>query len=270
MEQAALDEHLAAIDEQGYTIIEDAIEPVLVSELRETIRKIHVDSAAAPRNTPAEGWSTLRLYNLLAKAAVFQRVPVHRNVLPFAEALLGPECMISGMTSMDIGPTEKPQMIHADDYALKIPKPHIPLMVTTIWAITDFTDESGGTRIVPGSHRSDDPDYSKTHESQAAVMKAGSVLVLHGSTWHGGGGNTTDDVWRLGINMQYCVGFVRQQQNQPLSIPVDVAKTFDERLLRLCGYYLFNGIMGHVDGQSPGAALGIDAASERPYQNPKG
>ena len=164
------------------------------------------------------------------------------------------------MTSMDIEPTEKPQMIHADDYALKVPKPHIPLMATTIWAITDFTDENGGTRSVPESHRGEDPDFAKTHESKPEVMKAGSVLVLHGRTWHGGGGNSTDDVWRLGINMQYCAGFVRQQQNQALSIPVDVAKTCDERLLRLCGYNLFNGIMGHVDGQSPGAALGLGAA----------
>jgi len=270
MDQARLDQRVAEINAQGYTILENAIEPELVAELRETIRQVHVETKAAPRNTPAEGFATLRLYNLLARGEVFQRVPVHKEVLPLAEALLGPECLISGMTSMDIGPTEKPQFLHADDVTLRIPKPHVPLMVTTIWALTDFSDENGGTRIVPGSHRRADPDYSKEHDSQPAVMSAGSVLVLHGSTWHGGGGNTTRDEWRLGINMQYCAGFIRQQQNQPLSIPVDVAKTFDERLLRLCGYHLFLGIMGHVDGASPGAALGIDSAHETAYQDPEG
>ena len=265
MDDATRNAHLAEIDEQGFTILEGAIEPDLVVELRDTLRRYHEETAASPRNTAAEGWATLRSYNLLSKGEVFQQVPVHPEVLPFAENLLGPECLISGMTAMDIGPTEKPQALHADDVTLRIPKPHVPLMVTTIWALTDFTAENGGTRVVPGSHRWEDPDYTKEYETQPTVMKAGSVLVLHGSTWHSGGGNVTDGEWRLGINMQYCAGFIRQQQAQTLAIPVEVAQTFDERLLRLCGYTLFLGIMGHVDGKSPGAALGIEAARQTAY-----
>ena len=86
MNPSALEAHLHEIDDQGYTILENAIEPELIAELRDTIRRIHVEQGIEPRNTPAEGWATLRMYNLLAKGAVFQRVPVHDQVLPIVEA----------------------------------------------------------------------------------------------------------------------------------------------------------------------------------------
>ncbi len=80
-------------------------------------------------------------------------------------------------------------------------------------------------------------------------------MIFHGSLWHGGGANTTTDVWRCGVNVQYCPGFVRQQQNPYLGIPPEVAATFPDRLLELLGYRLYKGIMGHVDGASPGEVV---------------
>ena len=53
----------------------------------------------------------------------------------------------------------------------------------------------------------------------------GSVLVWHGSLWHGGGANTTADEWRCGVNVQYCPGFVRQQQNPYFGVPPEIAAT---------------------------------------------
>ena len=75
-------------------------------------------------------------------------------------------------------------------------------------------------------------------------MPAGSVMIFHGSLWHGGGANTTADEWRLGVNVQYCPGFVRQQQNPYLGIPPEVAATFSDRLLELLGYRLYKGDHG--------------------------
>ena len=86
-------------------------------------------------------------------------------------------------------------------------------------------------------------------------MPAGSVMVFHGSLWHGGGANVTADDRRLGVNVQYCPGFVRQQQNPYLGIPPEIAATFSDRLLELLGYRLYKGIMGHVDGASPGEVV---------------
>jgi ectoine hydroxylase-related dioxygenase (phytanoyl-CoA dioxygenase family) len=267
MEEERVAEYVEEIAKQGYTIVRDAIEPELVRDLVDRIREIAKETEAAPRGNPAEGYATLRTYNLLARGEVIQRMPVHENVLPIVEGVLDDGCLISGMTAIDIGPGEVPQPIHPDDLVMNIPKPHPPLQCTTLWALTDFTGPNGATRIIPNSHLKDhNPEFGTEYESIPAEMSAGSVLIIDGSLWHGGGANTTENEFRLGVNLQYCAGWVRQQQNQVLAIPLEVARTFSDRLLQLCGYSLFRGLMGHVDGKSPAAALGLDRMRQTAYQ----
>ncbi len=266
MEKAELEIRHKQIEEEGYTILENAIEPDLIAEFRDEIHRVERERDTAPKGNTVEGFKTLRTYNLLAKSASFQKMPVHEAVLPLVEKVLEPDCLLSGMTSMDLGPGEVPQPLHPDDFVINVKRPHPPLVCTTIWALTDFTEDNGATRIVPGSHKRDQlPDYSQSYESIPAVMPAGSVLVFDGALWHGSGQNRSGDSWRLGINVQYCAGFIRTQQNQYVGIPREIARTFPDRLLELCGYALYKGITGHVDGESPAAALGVDRLVETAY-----
>jgi ectoine hydroxylase-related dioxygenase (phytanoyl-CoA dioxygenase family) len=171
------------------------------------------------------------------------------------------------MTTIDIGPGERGQPVHGDDLVMTVPRPHGPLMVVAMWALTDFTAENGGTRYWPGSHRwAESPDFRMHYDdAEALAMRAGSVMLFHGSLWHAGGPNTTRDDWRLGVNVQYCAGWVRTQQNHYVGIPPDVAASFDDRLLELLGYRLFMGTMGHVDGQAPGEVVFGERLAERAY-----
>jgi ectoine hydroxylase-related dioxygenase (phytanoyl-CoA dioxygenase family) len=268
-----LDEQVAEVEERGFTVLEGAIEPDLVATLRDAIRRLEVELDVRPRETAAEGHSTKRMYNLLAKDPVFQAMPTHPAVLPLVERLLDRGCLLSGMTAMDIGPGEDPQPLHGDDIVMSrhLQRPHAPMMVTSIWALTDFTGANGGTRYVEGSHRwpatPSSPGAPADYEVRSVEMPAGSVLVFHGSLWHGGGGNTTTDDWRLGVNVQYCPGFVRQQQNPYLGIPAEVAGGFSDRLLELLGYRLYKGIMGHVDGRSPGEVVFGERFAETAYRD---
>ena len=267
MSQKPLDQQLGEMRTQGYTILENAIEPELVGALVAAIRRIERASGAAPRGNPAEGFATLRTYNLLAKDPVFQHMPVHRAVLPLVEQVLDAGCLLSGMTAIDIGPGEHAQPVHPDDLVMTVPRPHPPLMCTSLWALTDFTDANGATRIFPGTHlESGRPDG---RDSIAAEMPAGSVLVIDGGLWHGGGANSTTDEWRIGVNVQYCAGFCRTQQNHYLGISSEITRTFSERLLELCGYSLYKGIMGHIDGQAPAVVLGDGRLEERAYASSK-
>ena len=267
MSDTALDRQLAEMRSQGYTILPNAIEPELVAALVAAIRRIERESGAAPRGNPAEGFATLRTYNLLARDPLFQHMPVHRAVLPLVERVLDAGCLLSGMTAIDIGPGERAQPVHPDDLVMTVPRPHPPLMCTSLWALTDFTDANGATRIFPGTHlESGRPDG---RESIPAEMRAGSVLVIDGGLWHGGGANATADEWRIGVNVQYCAGFCRTQQNHYLGIPPEITRTFSDRLLELCGYSLYKGIMGHIDGQAPAAVLGEGRLEERAYASTK-
>jgi len=268
MDQARIDHHLSEVAEQGFTFVENAIEPELLDDLRDTIRHVAAERGTAPRGNPAEGFATHRNYNLLAKEDVFQRMPVHQNVLPIVERVLDSGCLLSGMTAIDIGPGERPQPLHPDDLVSTVPRPHPPLMCVTMWALTDFTEANGATGYVPGSHLRDHaPDFTAEYETLPAEMKAGTVMIFDGALWHHGGANTTEDDWRLGVNVQYCQGWMRTQQNHYLGIPAERLSSMPERLLELLGMKLYKGIMGHIDGQSPGAVLGEARAAETAYSN---
>jgi len=84
---------------------------------------------------------------------------------------------------------------------------------------------------------------------------AGSVLVWNGSLWHGGGANRSGQR-RVGIAMNYCAGFIRQQENQQLGIPRDIARGFPKRLRELVGYGIYRNLIGHIEKRSPDYLLG--------------
>ncbi len=243
--------HAAQIDEQGYTIVHDAIEEDLLDELEAELERLEGELGTTPANNDFEGGNTIRIYNLLVHGKAFERIPVHPNVLPIVERVLDDGCLISSLSSIAICSGETPQPIHADDQLMPIPKPHPPTVCNTMWALTDFTEANGATRIIPGSHKADDsPNYGQHYESIPAEMPRGSVLVWHGSLWHGGGANTTDGR-RVGIAMNYCAGYIRQQENQQLGIPQGIAAGFDQRLQQLCGYGVYFGLIGHIDKRDP-------------------
>ena len=246
-----LEDHLTRIAEEGYTILPDAIEPELVDELDEALLKLEHDLRTVPADNLFEGAHTLRVYNLLVHGATFEKIPVHPNVLPVVEAVLDPGLLISSLSSIAIGPDEQAQPIHADDQLIPLTRPHVPIICNTMWAITDFTEENGATRLIPGSHLRDEPPNPLEHyETIPAEMRRGSVLVWVGSLWHGGGANHTD-TRRVGIAMNYCAGYIRQQENQQLGIPPALVKTFPRRLQELIGYSIYNGLVGHIDKKNP-------------------
>jgi ectoine hydroxylase-related dioxygenase (phytanoyl-CoA dioxygenase family) len=248
---ADVDEHRERIAEVGFTIVEGAIEVDLVDELVEELHRLEVDLGIVPARNDFEGSQTVRIYNLLVHGKVFERVPVHPNVLPVVESVLDPQCLISSLSSIAICEGETPQPIHADDQLMPIPKPHPPTVCNSMWALTDFTEANGATRIIPGTHHADgSPTYGQHYDSIPAEMPRGSVLVWHGSLWHGGGANTTSER-RIGLAMNYCAGYVRQQENQQLGIPPDIAAGFSERLQQLCGYSVYMGLIGHIDKRDP-------------------
>ncbi len=250
MDVTTREAHIARVRADGYAIVENAIAPDLVEALLAALERLERDLGARPAGNAFEGERTVRIYNLLARGSPFERVPAHDNVLPIVEGVLDPGCLVSSLSSIAIEPGETAQPIHADDMVIPLAKPHAPIVCNSMWALTDFTEVNGATRLVPGSHLGPNPDYGGRYETIAAEMPKGSVLIWDGALWHGGGANTTD-TRRMGLAMNYCAGFIRQQENQQLGVPPETVLGFSPRLQELLGWGVYRGLIGHIDKDSP-------------------
>ena len=246
--------HVERVRADGFTVIENAIEPDLVDALAGALDRLERDLNAKPASNTFEGRHTVRIYNLLRYGAPFDQVPVHPAVLPIVDGVLGDGCLISSLSSIAIDPGETAQPIHADDQVIPLDKPHRPIVCNSMWALTDFTAANGATRLVPTSHRRENPEYGGAYETIAAEMPRGSVLLWDGALWHGGGANGSE-ARRTGIAMNYCAGFIRQQENQQLGLDPALVKTFPARLQELIGYGVYRGLIGHIEKNSPAQLL---------------
>src|SRR5215468_3268721 len=130
--------HVDKIERDGYSIVERAIEPDFVEALVADLERLERELDVRPAPNRFEGVRTMRIYNLLIYGKLYERIPVHENVLPIVEAVLDAGCLVSSLSSIAIGPDETAQPIHADDQLIPVPKPHVALVCNTMWALTDF------------------------------------------------------------------------------------------------------------------------------------
>ncbi len=253
---STVEEHLARIEDDGYTVLEDVIPLDLADALVDDLARLERELQITPSNNSFEGGRTTRVYNLLAHGGPWTEVPVHADVLPLVQGVLGDGPLISSVSSIAIGPGERAQPIHADDQAMPFDRPHCAVVCNSMWALTDFTEANGATRILPGTHKADhSPPYGVPVDGTiAAEMSKGSILVWNGAMWHGGGSNQTDET-RIGIAMNYCAGWIRQQENQQLGIPTEMMATFSPELRGLCGLGVYKGLIGHIDKRTPADRL---------------
>lgn len=251
------------VEEHGYAIVENVLSAQGCAALVQAIDAVEEDQSVPFGANEFEGFRTRRVFNLIAKGPAFRELVIQPAVLECVETILGGEILLSGTTSMHIGPGETSQLLHADDGMITLPRPHPATMVTTLWALSEFRAENGATRLVPGSHRFEAmPRPGEHHEDIAAEMPAGSVLVLHASTWHGGGANTTEREDRYGLSIQYVAGWCRQQQNLMLGTDREVVAGYPRRLQELIGYSMYRHVMGHVDRAHPLSLLGVEQQPE--------
>ncbi len=259
-------ESLVALERDGYTVLEGVIEPDLVAALLETIDRVMVDADIAYGTNAFLGTHTRRIFNLLARDPLFADVPLHPAVLPVVEQVLDAQCLLSSLTAIEMHPGQDAQPLHCDDGSIALPRPHPTVVCVALWALTDFDHANGATRLVPGSHRRDRrPAKGEQADVVEAEMPAGSVLLYDGSLWHGGGANVSDDR-RVGIVVNHCAGFLRQEENQLLAVPREQAATFPRRLQEMLGYGVYRGLMGHVDQQDPGVLLDPDVPTDMVWE----
>jgi ectoine hydroxylase-related dioxygenase (phytanoyl-CoA dioxygenase family) len=239
---------LDELEDRGYAVIEGAISEGDLDAVRAALAP-HLDGGLFGRND-FEGFKTQRVYALPAKSRSFDRLIEHDDVLAVAEDVLGAGFLLTAGLAINLGPEETAQALHFDEAFYGLPRPRDPISLSALWAITDFTGDNGGTLMLPGSHRWGNDGPPSDAAPIPLEMPAGAVALYPGTLWHAGGANVTD-AYRLGISIQYCRSWARQQESYLLEFPPDRARELSPRMRELLGYSIGPAFMGHVDGRHP-------------------
>lgn len=194
------------------------------------------------------GRKTTRTGALVARSEACRDAVMNNTIVSGAKRFLAPYCetiQLHLTQFIRIQPGQELQPLHRDrlawgGYLLPTLEPQF----NTIWAITDFTKENGATNVIPGSNTWDPERKPSRDEVEYAEMEAGSVLVYSGSVVHSGGANVSD-ADRIGLNITYALGWLRQEENQYLSCPPEIAKDFDPELQAMLGYAMGSYALGY-------------------------
>ena len=241
----------------------------------ELLDRIEAELAPSLAATPMgpddfSGRNTRRTGALVARSPASRELVSHPLILDTTARFLGhaTNFQLHLTQAIAIGPDSPAQPIHRDQWAFDFfPFPAgYEVQANTIWALTDFTEANGATRVVPGSNQAADRLSFEPADTVPAEMTRGSVLIYSGSVYHGGGANTTAET-RVGLNITYNLAWLRQEENQYLSVPREVAETLPEELLRLMGYARGAYALGYIDDlrdpiealRPTGAAVGFAA-----------
>ena len=234
---ATTNDVLAELDQAGAVIVKDVIGAQILERFNAEVMP-YVERTPMGRDDFL-GKATKRTGALAARSQICRDLILHDLVLGAAEAFLAPytkKIILHLTQTIEIHPGSSAQAIHRDRYAWGTHLPQsIEPQLNTIWAMTDFTLENGATHCVPGSHRWSWEQQALSDQICQAEMSKGSVFFYTGSILHHGGANMSNAP-RLGLNLTYCLGWLRQEENQYLSCPPELAKDFDPKLQELLGY----------------------------------
>jgi hypothetical protein len=270
---AAAEDIAQAVQTVGCAIIENLASTELVDQILHEMAP-YID-ATPYGSEDFTGRTTKRTGALLARSRSSVEMVAHPLVLDVTKKILGPHAdtfQLHLTQIINIGPGGQAQGLHRDQWCFNMfPFPaDMDVEVSTIWALDDFTEENGATRVIPNSLLDPPAAVADTHRTVGATMPKGSVVIYTGRTIHGGGANQSANI-RRGLNVDYILGWLRQEENQYLSCPPEVARTLPAHVQKLAGYALGSYALGYQDdirdpfavlnGQDGGSSFGgLDTA----------
>jgi ectoine hydroxylase-related dioxygenase (phytanoyl-CoA dioxygenase family) len=194
------------------------------------------------------GHRTKRMTNLVAISATYRERYVDNDILhDYVSALLNESCdsyWLSASQLIEIHPGEIAQPLHRDMGNFPIFRQYGPggpeVIINSLLALTDSTEESGATRVIPGSHKWDFDREFTPEMTVAATMRAGSALLFSGKLVHGGGANVTDDFRRRLVTTPFNPGYLVPEEAYPFAISLEEARTMSPRVQQLIGFRSFH------------------------------
>ncbi len=240
-----------AIERDGAVIVENLISKDQAGATLDELMP-HIETTRVGPDEFA-GQQTTRTGALIARSPACRELALQESIIGVCDEFLLPYCkryQLHLAQVIRLMPGQKKQPLHRDRLVWGDYLQGVEPQLNALWALTDFTHENGATQVVPGSPSWPKDREAKEEEITYAEMPRGSVLVYSGTVIHAGGANNsaTD---RVGLNITYSLGWLRQEENQYLSCPPEIAKDLDPALQELLGYTMMSYALGYFTPPDP-------------------
>lgn len=225
------------IDGIGYVIISDLLSPEETAEARNLV----IESANRERESGKliTQRAKERLYGLIYKGEVFEKMIQHPTVMSVIETILGEDIILGGFSAHILHPGAKRMGVHVDYpyWAMQPPFPKYPVLeVQVIWLVEDFTENNGAPLFAPHSQKlATAPDLAQFERIAKIITgKAGTAIISHGLAWHDTSANTTNNP-RVSLLGNYTPQFIHPLEDNLYDVRheiIDRATTKFKHLLR--------------------------------------
>jgi ectoine hydroxylase-related dioxygenase (phytanoyl-CoA dioxygenase family) len=209
------DAMLAALDADGYAFVSGALPASLCAESRECIDALepqHWDEMHGCRGAARFMDRYLCVFN---RDSFWLQFLDRAGVIELAEAALGADCHLVGLTAWRSHPGFEGEPLHVDYLPLTWPADALPpsvrvpaFLLTAQFYLNDVDLDLAPTRVVPGSHRAGRAPRPGEHDwhgraPEAVLAKAGDALVFRSDLWHAGSDNTSAGDVRYILQVHY-------------------------------------------------------------------
>lgn len=214
-----LDGYAEELRVNGYTVISDLLDEATLESLRRKVDEIY-----ELQKSEVAAFGDLEQINdanvvraLLAYDDVFLDLARQPIFLSVAERILGKYFILQMQNAIINLPNQKN---YQSSWHRDLNYQHFvssrPLAISMLVCLDNFSEETGGTRVLGGTHKNEafpSEPFILKHLSNVTA-RAGSVLVMDGMLYHCAGNNRSGNV-RRGINHVYCLPFLKQQIDLP-------------------------------------------------------
>ncbi len=219
IDRLGLKQNVLELEEQGFTVVPDALPSAMVEQMREIILRQTADKSGLDEVPDLDTWDDGNLREgcyLLYEDPIFEQVVMNEYTVALMQYLLGRSMVLSTMYSHVRCKGDPPLRLHTDQWTLQLSNP-VSVAVAN-YALVDYERDRGAFAAVPGSNHlmrrpvhPDEIDVYKNRDCVPLEMKAGSVVVTAGNTWHGAYERKVPGI-RLNTAVVYCRSYIQTQE----------------------------------------------------------
>ena len=221
------------------TYVEQLVLHPKMLELADAILKPHAPMSPEANQPDAYGeWP----YTSFRRLEVVEDGHGGQQLLSHGAGDAGPYChpySLGATVMLEVGRGSGNQVLHRETAIYQPWVDHLPQIrefdLSVNWAGSDFRSDNGATRVVPGSNHWPEHRIAQPDEVTSAEMPKGSAVAWLSRTLHGAGASEADD-GRRAFFASYIADWARQEENQYIAVPPDVAAKLSHEGQRIIGY----------------------------------